>query len=456
VGSFKHFSQVVGLDVKVEHKFACEKDEQKRSFIMSELNPERIFIDIGSLSERLAYDSISNQRVRVPLVDVFLCGFSCKSRTSMSSRASQNINCVQKQDTDTETGYTFDKCFRYICKASPSWILLENVRALTHISDESAISDAEWICQQLRQIGYVVEIFVFDCLNYGSIQSRIRLYILAWIAVIEEGRACDLSAHKDKVVAAQAFWKGFPNYFVVPSLPVESFLVLDIEDLLRTGRRISTMSVPVSTASSKEKWRSDHIDAFRTLDLSWPVELPTSAWEFKQCGEPPAGFKMMRGCLTDRAAELAFFLMVKFPCVADPPVVEFVDVNPSMPRLCQDDESNPWRQHIPTITGEGHIVLRYRLRGYLILRPLFGFEAFHAIGWGPDEWVSGPYPDAILTNLVGNAFSGFALLPMLMVLSGMEGSLHLIADCPAGIGTQAGEASPASVGEVVSSDDESS
>lgn len=454
MGVFEHFSQAVGLDVKIEHKFACEKDEQKRAFIAVELNPERIFIDIASLSERLAYDSLSNEKRRVPLVDVFLCGFSCRSRSSLSSRASQNTDCVQNQDTDTETGYTFDKCFRYIRKASPSWVLLENVRALTQVSDEGATSDAVWICQQLREVGYVVEMFVFDCLNYGSVQSRIRLYILAWIAAIEEGRACDVLVQKEKVDAAQAFWKGFPNYFVVPSLPVESFIVLDIAALLSTARRTSTMVVPVSNASSREKWRSDHIDAFRALGLSWPAELPTSAWEFKQCGEAPAGFKMMRGCLSDRAAELAFFLMVKFPYVADPPVVEFVDVNPSMPRLCQDDESNPWRQHIPTITGEGHIVLRYRLRGELVLRPLLGFEAFHVIGWAPDAWVGGPYPDATLTNLVGNAFSGFALLPMLMVLGGMEGSLQLIADSSTGASTEAGEASPASVGEGLSSDDE--
>eukprot|EP00959_Pyramimonas_sp_CCMP1952_P144577 3025972-Pyramimonas_sp.AAC.1 len=108
------------------------------AFILNEFSPERAFTDVDHLSSRLADDVISKSKVRVPRVDVFVAGFSCTSRTPCSSRASSNRNCVQHQDDNAETSFTFTRCFRYISKATPSWVVLECVKELTHISDDSA------------------------------------------------------------------------------------------------------------------------------------------------------------------------------------------------------------------------------------------------------------------------------------------------------------------------------
>ena len=62
------------------------------------------------------------------------------------------------------------------------------------------------------------------------------------------------------------------------------------------------------------------------------------------------------------------------------------------------------------------------------MRPIKGIEAFQLVGWGHSYfWRPIRANHHLLTNMRGNAFSGLAVMPMLMVaFTGME--LHIPAE----------------------------
>lgn len=326
----------------------------------------------------------------------------------------RTLGCVQAGDVDTETGYTFAGTFSYIQLTKPLWFLFQNVKQLAEFGFEQALasSDASWICEQLAGLGYEVEVFLFDCVDYCSIANRCRLYFVGWR--LDAGVEKILS--KGDVRSELQWWKRILNNITIPHLPAEDFFVFDGDSLVKIVQRTSSV-VPCDASGGKEKWREDHCEAFRALALEWPPELPTAPFAFREMGP----FMFMRGGLSDRQAELAFFLMVRFPFLGHH-LTEFIDVNTSLGRLLQNGDNSPWRPTLPTVTGSARPVIRYRAKGSIVVRPVFGFEAFQVMGWSLQDWAPmDELPlDNFLTNLVGNSFSGFALLPMYMVLSGVQ------------------------------------
>ena len=71
------------------------------------------------LSSRVVEDYNTKAMVRVPVVTVFLRGFSCKSRTPMSSKSASNLGCVQNGDDNPETTIAWRGAFQYIKHAWP-------------------------------------------------------------------------------------------------------------------------------------------------------------------------------------------------------------------------------------------------------------------------------------------------------------------------------------------------
>ena len=94
----------------------------------------------------------------------------------------------------------------------------------------------------------MVEMLIFDCNEYGSLQSRLRLYILGLFtgdAVLgDSAKEVDVEAPRSDV----RLWKGFMNYFTIPSLPVSRFIIFDLEVL-----RDAVCSVGIVAVSDNEK-----------------------------------------------------------------------------------------------------------------------------------------------------------------------------------------------------------
>ena len=230
---------------------------------------------------------------------------------------------------------------------------------------------------------------------------------------------------REYTLAQGQYWSEFLNYMTIPSLDIHHFFEQDWENLEKLVADRIDVQASTKDGSGKdhssEKWKEEHIEAFQELGARWPPDLALKPSDVKWFDMDPVGFFFMRGFMSERAAELAYFLMLRFPLETDEP--EFCDVNPTLGRICADRDSSPWRTTLATITGGAVPVVRYWNRGKAICRPLFGVEAFRAIGWSPQHWREGRYSDQILRSMAGNAFSGFALAPMLLVALGFLGEM---------------------------------
>lgn len=364
----------------------------------------------------------SGLTVQVPDVFWLMAGFSCKSRTPLSSSSRKNLNCIVRGDTTTETAMTFYSILNFIRRRRPQMLTLENVKQLMAKPDAETQSDCEHITTLLQELNYHVQPCVFDCVHYGSPAVRLRIYFQAWLVEPPVGHVLK----KEHTLAQGQYWAEFLNYITIPSLDINRFFERDFQNLedLVTGK----IDVQASTRdgsgkdSSSEKWKTEHVEAFQELGVRWPPELTLKPFEFAWVEMEPCGFFFMRGFMSERATELAYYLMVRFPFEIDEP--EFCDVNPSLSRICADKaNASPWRTTLATFTGGAIPVIRYRHGGQVVCRTLFGIEAFRAIGWDQQHWREGCYSDQMLRNMAGNAFSGFALAPMLLVAFGFFGEM---------------------------------
>jgi hypothetical protein len=135
--------------------------------------------------------------------------------------------------------------------------------------------------------------------------------------------------------------------------------------------------------------------------------------------------------VTARAAA-AITMCFKSPCE---------DVHPSLGQLTGykvGDEglptSSPWRDTPPTLVGSSLIIVR--LAQARVVRPLLAFEVMQLIGWHSTRWNTSrpfspqrPMPStALCVELAGNAFSGFAMVPLVSCLAACAGALNQLRD----------------------------
>ena len=92
--------------------------------------------------------------------------------------------------------------------------------------------------------------------------------------------------------------------------------------------------------------------------------------------------------LSPRQQELVYFVHTYFKPEVDG--YEFMDMNMSLKRLVAwsaskpDFVRNPWKRHIPTLTGSCNILTRKTKGGQVEqLRALEGVELMALIGWHP-------------------------------------------------------------------------
>ncbi len=105
--------------------------------------------------------------------------------------------------------------------------------------------------------------------------------------------------------------------------------------------------------------------------------------------------------------------------------VEYVDVNPTLGRVVGNDFTSPWRPYCHTMTGQSAMCVRYKLGEQLVVRPLSGIEAMQMAGWDR-RYYKNPIAasEALLAEMAGNAFSGFAALPAIMVACSVFGVIQ--------------------------------
>ena len=100
-----------------------------------------------------------------------------------------------------------------------------------------------------------------------------------------------------------------------------------------------------------------------------------------------------------------------------PAEAQFLDANCSLERLSPNG-GTPWLDNrLMTLVGASKPVMRRRRAdGTVEVRLLYGIELMAFIGWHWDDYAEGEctmLDNATLTSLAGNAFSAFAVGPVL-------------------------------------------
>jgi site-specific DNA-cytosine methylase len=413
-------AEVLGLAVPLTHVYACEKNPLKQDFLRSQFSTSYMFGDVVDLGRQRSLDLLSNTEVLLPWSLVFTAGFSCKSRAQCSSRRVQNVNCLQQKDPEAETSVTYEGVKASLVRSRPLIFLLENVTALLEKTSPEHVSDADFIINDLQAFGYYVKLFRVDSENYGSRAVRARLYFIGWLV----HRECDLSQQPallnkldTETRLAESIWQSI----VIPPLPTEMFLIMDPAEL---ESAIDLTMEPAQKSKNGKKdpqWEGEHCAAFRTQGIPWPPQFGSAsmAADWASSGTIFSD----KGLNHERRVELLYFLHKSFPYPGHG--VEYVDVNQSLGRSVGTDFASPWRPSCPTMTGQSAMCVRYKLAEQLVVRPVSGVEAMQMAGWDM-RYYKEPIvaSEAVLAEMAGNAFSGFAALPAIMVAFSVFGVIR--------------------------------
>ncbi len=152
--------------LRVQHIFACEKDPRCRAHLekLVEYHPGCVL-----------YRNIMLDEDTLPKVDFLVNGFPCQPFSQ--------ANRKRRGDQDPR-GQIFIKNIEYIKRARPQAIVLENVPGLQSFA-RPMLSEA---IGRLQALGYSVAGRKLNSLHYGGVpQSRLRLYIVAWLPAVESG-----------------------------------------------------------------------------------------------------------------------------------------------------------------------------------------------------------------------------------------------------------------------------
>ena len=124
-----------------------------------------------------AFDVKSGTSALVAGLDFFSAGFSCKSRSRLSSKSSSLVGCCQTGEG--ETGSTWNSVRDYINRALPAMIMLENVTDLVQ-HKEGDVDDAAFVVTTLSEMGYAARLITVEAASHGSFAFRQRLYLIGY------------------------------------------------------------------------------------------------------------------------------------------------------------------------------------------------------------------------------------------------------------------------------------
>ena len=100
-------------------------------------------------------------------VDVLIGGFPCQAFS----------NAGRRRGVNDARGLLYKHCMRFIAELRPRFTVFENVRGFLAIGGEQKLL-VEEVCDELRGLGYEVQLGLVNAANYGVPQNRLRTVIV--------------------------------------------------------------------------------------------------------------------------------------------------------------------------------------------------------------------------------------------------------------------------------------
>ncbi|KAL7410274.1 hypothetical protein BDY24DRAFT_400679 [Mrakia frigida] len=149
-----------GVDLQIDHGFSCEIEPYKQAYIERNFAPPILFADVTELGDLTAHNAYG-AKIPVPIDNytILVAGTSCVDFS--------NLNKTKKKiDDKGESGRTWMGMLRWVMRARPMIVILENV------------GSAPWdqMVDAFERIGYAAESTKFDTKNYYIPHTRSRGY----------------------------------------------------------------------------------------------------------------------------------------------------------------------------------------------------------------------------------------------------------------------------------------
>ena len=149
--------------------FACEKNEEKCEFLKQNHKFQALILDSANLGNVKVMDPLSGTEIYTPYCDIFMCGFSCTSRSPLNVNRSKTKGCVAA--AEGATGVSFDTSFNYVTTAWPKIVIVDDVMQLYEKGEDEEESDVDFILKKFRKAGYIARAWPFQATSYGSIAT---------------------------------------------------------------------------------------------------------------------------------------------------------------------------------------------------------------------------------------------------------------------------------------------
>jgi site-specific DNA-cytosine methylase len=400
-------------------KFACDNDRKVQKFLVSEFTAQdlpSVYDDLANLKESRAKNIRSGSRELVKYANGFAVGFSCLSKTPLNSKRSTTTFCLQDPSSTESTTVTYRLSKAWLVKTRPKFAILENLATLDQkdVHDVDAVSDGEFIINDLRSADFAVIAINLNVKDYGSWPKRIRKHFIV-MAGNTNANMHTLGLSRQFLEAMKGSWRQ------------------TAEDVLWSEERrmqfLRPMGKPTPESRNRPQggqWEDEHRVLFEHADMKWPPVLASAAG---------LSYEHMRD---GRMKECAFFYFQHFGTAPEyMGKWQAVDLHPTISRgvglgvnIKRVDEclegvvlKDPWSKggDLPTITGTSRFLLRYKHSPdhQPVGRMLLGAEAMQAMGWDSTYWHEEELPDdaprfdnELLGTMAGRAFSGFAFTPV--------------------------------------------
>ncbi len=347
------FKEDFGLELRARHLFGAEIVPDRLAFCHDFTDIELLYLDNCDLllPEAPVYKRLGKHLV--PYSEVLGSGFTCVSRSSRNVSSKDHKGCVEK--ASAKTGESYDVVRQRIDLSRPASVFLENLIKLME-SNSGVVgcrheSDAAYIVWTLEQMGYCAQWYPIRAEEYGSFVDRLRIFLVAFLGGDNRWKLQFIERRLSKMKVDR--FPGFRFMLTVDCLEDMGAmppLLPDISEEVAPQQARPTKKA--KTDGNVAAYLDDHILYFEEAGLPWPAPLHDPC------------MRRIKGRVTERTAEVIYFINAKFPVDLALETYQFFNANDSVPQLCPraqgtSEMKNPWLEFPGTIISSTQLVVRY-------------------------------------------------------------------------------------------------
>ena len=394
--------------------FSCEKVKFKRQFYRATVEPHLAnigccFKEMGELGAGTARCEVHAKTCPFPRQDdLFVCAFSCKEFSRLSSTFRQDERQSILQNALGTSGRTFRDLRHHLQAAKPRTFILENVDAFGEDdgSDSSSGPNVDFLYTTLIDIRYALSHGIFVSTNYGLRQRRRRVYFVGvHLDSFNLTLARGLELARAMMIAAK-------NRHT-PCETLAHFIMPDTDPYVRSELERVTGSGNPDSVEADAAWVGMHKDYYQSKGISVrelrpPPALASNPW-----------FK----ALPNRSKEIVVDNLLRKDAIDGSLCT--VDMSQTITRAARGvngvtqtltPRMLTWLYDVRQLgiksSQEFLVALRHR--------PMLGLGALAVQGF-PIKWVLDVAPparatDPQLKDIAGNAFSATAFAEMYLML----------------------------------------